>query len=76
MVRTIAKHTGQSLTVNDMVVIKAENVIPLKWSMDRVEKVYADKEGRVRFVNEHHQHGVFRRLITKLAKLPIDQNYE
>lgn len=62
-----------NLQVNDMVVVKADNLPPTQWVLGRVSKVYPDAEGRVRFVDVRHRDGVFRRPIQKLGKLPIDE---
>lgn len=65
-----------NLGINDLVVIKTDNLAPTQWSLGRVTKTYPDKEGLVRFVDVRHQYGTFKRPIQKLGKLPIDMDCE
>ncbi|XP_075151125.1 uncharacterized protein LOC142225233 [Haematobia irritans] len=60
-----------NLQVNDLVLLKEENVPPLKWPLARVISCSPGDDGYVRVVTVKTADGTFKRSITKLCKLPI-----
>ncbi|XP_059225785.1 uncharacterized protein LOC131997922 [Stomoxys calcitrans] len=67
---------SDNISVGAMVVIKDENLPPLKWQMGRVEETIKGEDGIVRVVNVRTSSGIFKRAITKLAVLPISESVE
>ncbi|XP_054708165.1 uncharacterized protein LOC129217975 [Uloborus diversus] len=60
------------LCCNDIVLIKDENLPPLKWRMARVTETIDSSDSRVRAVTLKTSTGELRRPIHKLVKLPIE----
>lgn len=58
--------------VNDLVVIKDENLPPTQWALGRVIQVFPGKDGKVRVVELICKHKKMLRPIHKLCKLPVD----
>ncbi|XP_066157666.1 uncharacterized protein [Euwallacea fornicatus] len=59
-----------NLKVNDLVLVKEDNSIPLHWPLARVEQVMPGPDGRVRVVKIKTQNGTFTRTLSKLCQLP------
>ena len=59
----------RNLMINDLVVLKDENMQPTKWLMGRVKEVHEGKDGRCRVVTVKTTNGVLKRPITKLVLL-------
>jgi hypothetical protein len=59
-----------NLEVNDLVVIKDENLSPLQWVMGRITEVFPGRDGCVRVADVKTKSGIFRRPIAKLCLLP------
>lgn len=58
-----------------MVVLVHDKALPpLKWKMGRITTVYPDKEGLVRVIDVFVDGSIFRRSITKVSVLPIEDN--
>lgn len=56
-----------------MVILKEDNLPPLCWKLARVEEVYPGDDDIVRVVSVRTSKGIYKRPITKLCVLPIDQ---
>lgn len=52
-----------------MVIVKEENLPPLKWKLGRIQEVLPGKDELVRSVIVKTQAGVYKRPITKLGLL-------
>ena len=63
-------HTQENLKENDLVLIKEDNLPPLKWALARVVEVLPGKDGKVRVAKIKTASGIFTRPITKLCPLP------
>lgn len=55
-----------------LVILKEDNLPPLKWKLGRVQKLFPGADGLIRVVSVKTQHGEVRRTIQKLCVLPID----
>ena len=64
------KTTVDNIKVNDLVVIKQENLAPNEWRMGRIVDVHPGKDGNVRVATVKTTHGVTTRAISKLVVLP------
>ncbi|XP_043482132.1 uncharacterized protein LOC122511132 [Leptopilina heterotoma] len=60
--------------INDLVVIKNENLPPSKWALGRVTKVHAGRDGLVRTATLKTASGMLTRPVVKLCILPICDN--
>lgn len=70
-VRVKWKEQCHNLKINDLMLIKEENLPPLKWKTGRVVEVHASKDGLIRVASVRSS--IHKRAVTKLCKLPIDQ---
>lgn len=59
------------LQVNDLVLLKEENVPPLMWRMGRILTLHPGADGRTRVVTVRTAHGELKRPIVKLCLLPV-----
>jgi len=64
------------LKIGDLVLIKEENMPPLKWAMGRVEVIHPGTDKKVRVVTLKTVRGYTKRPITKLCLLPFCKNSE
>ena len=62
--------TKPNLKINDLVLIKDDNVPPLKWKLARIIELYPGKDNNVRVVKLKTAHGELKRPIAKLCPLP------
>ncbi|XP_055589512.1 uncharacterized protein LOC129741755 [Uranotaenia lowii] len=62
----------KNLAVGSMVIIKEENLPPLKWQLARVVAVHPGDDGLVRVATVETANGRFTRSIHKLCLLPIE----
>lgn len=65
-------HTREDLKINDIVLIKEENMPPTKWAMGRVTNIHPGKDGHVRVVTLRTKNGELTRPIIKLVPLPVN----
>lgn len=72
-VRNKWRNPHEDLRDNDLVLIKDDNLPPMKWKMARVVEVYKGTDGRVRAVNLKTASCDLRRPIHKLVKLPVNE---
>ncbi|XP_065091295.1 uncharacterized protein LOC135712267 [Ochlerotatus camptorhynchus] len=63
-----------NLDVGAMVLLKEDNIPPLKWKLGRVTEIHPGPDGNVRVVTVNTKHGYFRRAISKICILPIRDN--
>lgn len=61
-----------NLSVNNVVLIKEDNLPPFKWKLARVISVLKGKDSRVRSVTLKTATGELKRPVHKLVKLPVD----
>ena len=66
-------HPSKNVKEGDIVVIQEDNMVPTRWPLARVEKVYYGNDGLARVVNVKTRSGVYRRPITKIAPLLSEQ---
>lgn len=60
-----------NLEVNDLVIVKEDNIPPATWITGRIIETFPGKDGLVRVVKLRTSHGEMTRPISKLVKLPI-----
>jgi len=63
----------RNVRLNDMVLLKCDNVPSLQWPVGRIVKI-SDEDGDVRVVEVKTSSGVFERGISNIALLPISNN--
>jgi hypothetical protein len=66
--------TKAEIKVNDLVLIKEENLPPLQWKLGRVQILHPGSDSITRVVTLKTQTGLIKRPIVKLCLLPIDNN--
>jgi len=62
-----------NLKINDLVLVKEDNLPPLKWNIGRVVDAFPGEDKCVRVVTVKTKDGLFKRPIVKLCKLPTDE---
>lgn len=62
----------QEISPNILVIIKEDNLPPLHWRLGRVTEIHPGKDGIVRVASVKTRSGVFKRAISKLCVLPIE----
>ncbi|XP_061724312.1 uncharacterized protein LOC133530418 [Cydia pomonella] len=65
--------TGQGVKLGDLVILKDDNLPPLKWSLGRVETLHPGSDGVTRVVDVRTGKGLVRRAVSKLCSLPSNQ---
>ncbi|XP_050311193.1 uncharacterized protein LOC126746840 [Anthonomus grandis grandis] len=63
--------TGPTIKIGDLVLLKEENLPPLKWSLGRVLELYPGSDNITRVVLVKTDHGNFKRAVAKLCILPL-----
>ncbi|XP_063537553.1 uncharacterized protein LOC134746911 [Cydia strobilella] len=58
--------------LGDLVLIKEENLPPLKWRLGRIEELLPGKDGVVRVVRLKTSTGSFTRPVVKICRLPLE----
>ncbi|UYV64515.1 hypothetical protein LAZ67_3001068 [Cordylochernes scorpioides] len=59
-------------SVKTLVLLKEDNLPPLKWRMGRINQVYPGEDGLVRVVSVKTADGDLRRAVAKVCPLPLD----
>ncbi|XP_062557399.1 uncharacterized protein LOC134222271 [Armigeres subalbatus] len=72
--RTKWSRQKNNLFVGTMVLIKEDNLPPLKWLLGRVTQVHPGADGNIRVVTVRTRDGNFVRAISKICILPISDN--
>ena len=65
-----------NLRKGDMVIIKEDNLPPMKWPLGRILNVFAGDDGAVRVADVKTSTGVYKRAIQKLAPLFPEEHSE
>ena len=60
---------SRNLCEGDIVILQEDGLVPTKWPLARVVKVYQGKDGLVRVVSVKTQSGIYRRPVNKIAPL-------
>lgn len=68
--------TQENLKIGDLVIVKGENLPPLKWRLGRVVELHPGSDEIVRVVTIRTCNGNTKRSISKLCKLPISSEDE
>ncbi|XP_022160979.1 uncharacterized protein LOC111027070 [Myzus persicae] len=71
-----ARTNGPKLKVGSVVLLKDENLPPLRWRMGRVSKVTREKDDVVRVAEVQTAGGTVSRAVRKLCPLPFEENSE
>ncbi|XP_055622489.1 uncharacterized protein LOC129773996 [Toxorhynchites rutilus septentrionalis] len=71
--RTKWTRLRENISIGTMVLLKDENLPPLKWRLGRVTQIIRGDDGNVRVVSVRTQDGEYRRAITKVCVLPVQQ---
>jgi hypothetical protein len=62
----------ENLKIGDMVLIREENLPPCKWLLGRVIAIFPGQDKKVRVVDVKTSKGIYKRSISKLSVLPIE----
>ncbi|GBN38388.1 hypothetical protein AVEN_113152-1 [Araneus ventricosus] len=62
----------QNVKLNDLVLLKDDNIPPLHWKLGRVTQVYPSGDDKVRVVSVKTANELLKRPIHKLSVLPIE----
>lgn len=62
-----------NICLNSLVLIAEDNLPPQKWLMGRIIELHAGSDTKVRVATVRTAHGTFKRSITKLAPLPLNE---
>ncbi|KAJ8717872.1 hypothetical protein PYW07_005802 [Mythimna separata] len=69
--RTKWRSCKDGLTLDSLVVIKEDNLPPLKWKLGRVVAVYPGTDGIARVADIRTSTGVVRRAFNRICPLPV-----
>lgn len=67
---------SRNIRVGDLVIVKEDNLAPIKWKLGRIQEVYPGTDGLVRNVAVRTATGVYKRPIVKLGVLLPHENEE
>jgi len=70
------KERQNNLKINDLVLLKDENLPPSKWKTGRIVDIHVGKDDLVRLVTIRTATGICKRAINRLCKLPINDSYD
>ncbi|GBO22435.1 hypothetical protein AVEN_81875-1 [Araneus ventricosus] len=70
--RNKGKKSQQNVKLNDLVLLKDDNIPPLHWKLGRVTEVYPSADDKVRVVLVKTANGLLKRPILKLSVLTIE----
>lgn len=62
----------EQLKINELVLVKDDNVAPCNWPLARVLKIHSGDDNLSRVVTLKMKNNIFKRPITRLAPLPIE----
>lgn len=71
--RTKWKQTTSDLSQHTLVLIKDENLPPLKWSLGRIIKTFPGHDGISRVADIKTSAGIVRRAFSKICPLPVNE---
>ncbi|XP_039967839.1 uncharacterized protein LOC120779562 [Bactrocera tryoni] len=66
------KHPQRNIEVNDLVVIRNENISPNEWKLGRIQKVFPGLDNKTRVVEIRTAQGTITRPITKIVILSTE----
>lgn len=66
------KGESEKLKVGKLVVLREENLPPLRWSLGRIVEVHPGDDGVIRVVTVRTEKGMFKRGVRKISPLPIE----
>ena len=70
------QYPTRGLVPDDIVLLIEDKILPTKWPLARVIKVYPGSDGVVRIVDIKTAEGLYRRPVRKLAPLlPIENEH-
>ena len=72
--RTKWKSEQQNLQLNDLVIVREDNLPPSKWTLGRIIETFPSADGFVRTVKIRTKYGEYLRPITKLGLLEPEEN--
>ena len=61
----------KNFQINDLCLIKEDNLPPTKWKMGRIVQIHPGNDNLVRVVTVKTSDGTYKRNVTKLSLLPI-----
>lgn len=62
-----------NLKINDVVLLKEDNMRPLEWPLAKIVEILPSRDHKIRVVKVKIKDGIFTRNITKICPLPIDE---
>lgn len=74
--RTKWTRKRNNISVGTLILLKEDNLPPLKWKLGRVADTHAGSDGNIRVVTVKTQDGLYRRAISKICVLPIRDNLD
>ncbi|KAM3956896.1 SET and MYND domain containing, class 4, member 2 [Aphomia sociella] len=74
--RTKWKMQQQDITLNTLVLIKEENLPPLKWRLGRILRTFPGKDGISRVADILTSNGIIQRATSKICALPSQSSEE
>lgn len=74
--RTKWKSSSEDIKLDSLVLMKDNNLPPLKWRLGRIVRLYTGKDGVSRVADIRTAAGVVKRAFSKICPLPIDPGIE
>lgn len=65
--------TKPNLQIAQLVVLKDSSQPPMKWSLARIQRIFPGPDGRVRVVEVRTSTGIYKRPITQVCPLPLQE---
>ena len=62
-------YSTRNFRIGDLVILRDDNLVSLKWPMGRITGVYPGRDGLIRVVEVKTSSGTYRRLVSKIALL-------
>lgn len=69
--RTKWKHKAEDISVDTLVLIKEDNLPPLKWRLGRILRTFPGKDGVARVADIRTSTGIVQRAFSKICPLPL-----
>lgn len=66
----------KNIKINDIVLVKEDNLPPGKWAMGRVQELHPGKDGHVRVVSLKTKNNIIKRPVIKLVPLLSEENHK
>lgn len=70
------KNGERNVKIGDMVVVKDDQLPPMKWILGRIHHMYYGPDGICRVVDIKTSKGIVKRALTKICALPTGDAYE